>query len=331
MEEPLVSICCITYNHENYIQQALDGFIMQKTNFPFEVLINDDASTDNTANIIRDYEKKYPNIIKPIYQTENQFSKDISIFAIYTFPRIKGKYVALCEGDDYWTDPLKLQKQVDFLDTHLECSICFHPVKVICAEEPKLNEIFPSHKFRFNKTVLSINDLVKHNFIQTNSVMYRWMFNSENIQEIFPRNILPEDWYFHLIHAEKGLIGYIDEVMSVYRKHSGSIWWDNSHKKLEQYKRYGSKMLNFYMCIDKHLNYKYTKVITQNASMLFCEMIKVFNKNTENEQLEKLKNKYKKYYFIALFINHTKTIKRIISAPERYIRKKIRFLFHRNQ
>lgn len=111
----LVSISCITYNHEPYIRECLDGFIMQKTDFAFEVLIHDDASTDKTADIIREYEAKFPNLIKPIYQTENQFSKKVgSINAKFNYPRAKGKYIALCEGDDYWTDPLKLQKQVDF-------------------------------------------------------------------------------------------------------------------------------------------------------------------------------------------------------------------------
>ena len=87
---------------------------MQKTDFPFEILIHDDASTDGTADIIREYEAKYPDIIKPIYQTENQYSKGIKVSQVYQFPRAKGKYIALCEGDDYWTDPYKLQKQVDF-------------------------------------------------------------------------------------------------------------------------------------------------------------------------------------------------------------------------
>ena len=116
---PMVSICCITYNHENYIKKALDGFLMQKTNFAFEILINDDASTDGTTNIIRSYESKYPDMIKPIYQIENQYSKGIrSIYGFFNFPRAKGKYIAMCEGDDYWIDPNKLQTQVDFLENN---------------------------------------------------------------------------------------------------------------------------------------------------------------------------------------------------------------------
>lgn len=120
MKIPLVSICTITYNHSQYIRECLDGFLMQKTNFAFEVLIHDDASTDGTEEIIREYEAKYPEIIKPIYEKENQWVKGRRGSNVFNFPRARGKYIALCEGDDYWTDPLKLQKQVDFLEGNPE-------------------------------------------------------------------------------------------------------------------------------------------------------------------------------------------------------------------
>lgn len=125
-ETPLVSVRCITYNHEPYIAQAIDGFLMQKTNFPFEVVIHDDASTDKTADIIREYEKKYPLIIKPIYQTENQYSKGNGAVTKVVNTKLKGKYIAFCEGDDYWIDENKLQVQFDFMEYHPECSLCVH-------------------------------------------------------------------------------------------------------------------------------------------------------------------------------------------------------------
>ena len=131
MNKPLVSICCLTYNHEPYIKECIEGFLMQKTNFSFEVLIHDDASIDNTANIIRSYEKKYPDIIKPIYQTENQFSKGVRVTLVFQFPRAQGKYIALCEGDDYWIDPYKLQKQVDFLESNPEIVMTFGNAYII--------------------------------------------------------------------------------------------------------------------------------------------------------------------------------------------------------
>lgn len=114
----MVSIMCITYNHEPYIRQCLEGFVMQKTNFRFEAIVHDDASTDGTAAIIREYAEKYPDIIKPIYETENQYSKHDGSLRRIMDEACKGKYIALCEGDDYWTDPQKLQIQVDFMENH---------------------------------------------------------------------------------------------------------------------------------------------------------------------------------------------------------------------
>ena len=105
---PLVSICSITYNHAPYIRQCLDGFLMQKTNFKYEIIIHDDASTDGTAEIIKEYAERYPDLITPVFQTENQYSKGLrGFFAKFVFPHAKGKYIALCEGDDYWIDPYK--------------------------------------------------------------------------------------------------------------------------------------------------------------------------------------------------------------------------------
>lgn len=113
-DHPLVSISCITYNHAPYIRECLDGFLMQKTAFAYEVLIHDDASTDGTEEIIREYEAKYPEKIKPLYEKENQWVKVRRGSAVFNFPRVRGKYIALCEGDDYYAGPAKLNKQVGF-------------------------------------------------------------------------------------------------------------------------------------------------------------------------------------------------------------------------
>jgi len=123
---PIVSVACITYNHAKYIREAIESFLMQKTNFSYEILIHDDASTDGTDQIIKEYELKYPNLIFPTYQSENQFSKGVRrILATFVFPKCRGKYIALCEGDDYWTDPLKLQKQCEYLETNPEFGLVF--------------------------------------------------------------------------------------------------------------------------------------------------------------------------------------------------------------
>ncbi len=127
MNTPLVSICCITYNHAQFIRKCLDGFLMQQTDFPIEILIHDDCSTDGTTEIICEYEAKYPDLIFPLYEEENQYQQGKAAeIDFYNYRRARGKYIAYCEGDDYWTDPLKLQKQVDFMEANPEYSVCFH-------------------------------------------------------------------------------------------------------------------------------------------------------------------------------------------------------------
>lgn len=150
--QPIVSICSITYNHEPYIRQCLDGFLMQQTNFAFEIIINDDCSTDGTTDIIREYSEKYPDVIKPIFHEENQYQKGIrGMFAKFVFPKAQGKYIALCEGDDYWTDPLKLQKQVDFLEMHPDYGVVYTDFNMYYQNQGILHEsVFKTlpHKFR---------------------------------------------------------------------------------------------------------------------------------------------------------------------------------------
>lgn len=125
IEQPLVSILCDAYNHEKFIKEALDGFLNQKTTFPFEIIVHDDASTDKTPAILKEYAEKYPLIVKCILQKENQYSKKINFWSDITFPMAKGKYIALCEGDDYWIDEFKLQKQVDFLENNSDYVIAW--------------------------------------------------------------------------------------------------------------------------------------------------------------------------------------------------------------
>lgn len=259
---PKLSVLCLAFNHVHFIRQTLDGFVMQQTNFPFEVLIHDDASIDGTAEIIREYEAKYPEIIKPIYQTENQWSKGVPVSKKFQFSRVQGQYVAMCEGDDYWTDPLKLQKQVDFLDAHPDYSVCFHPVEVHWEDEPSKDDLFPTPEWRYNKTTLTADDLVKHNFMQTNSVMYRWVFPELESVENFPDGILPGDWFLHLMHAKHGKIGFLPDVMAVYRRHNGGIW--QNHPLL----RYCDKHLLFFDAVDILFDGKYHEILTKQKEGL---------------------------------------------------------------
>jgi glycosyltransferase involved in cell wall biosynthesis len=191
---------------------------MQKTNFQIEALIHDDASTDDTADIIREYEKKYPEIIKPIYQTENQCSKSVNV-SQYNFSRAQGKYIALCEGDDYWTDPYKLQKQVDFLEEHEDFSICFHPVKVFNQNESVLIDDYIT---RSVPDLTTIYDLASGNYIHTASVVFR---KKQKVLDLLVEIKGPiGDYPLHMFNAQYGKIKKLPDIMSVYRIHDKGIW-----------------------------------------------------------------------------------------------------------
>ena len=167
MNDVLVSVCVLSYNHEKYLRQCLDGILMQETSFPFEVRVHDDASKDKSQNIIKEYQERHPSIIKPVLQSENQYSKGGGILNRFLIPLCEGKYIALCEGDDYWTDPLKLQKQVDFLENHEDYSMCFHKVEILSDEREK--GLFS--QLRAGK--YSARDIYNDWIVPTCSVLYR--------------------------------------------------------------------------------------------------------------------------------------------------------------
>jgi glycosyltransferase involved in cell wall biosynthesis len=185
---------------------------MQKCNFPFEMLIHDDASTDGTADIIREYETKYPDIIKPIYQTENQYSKGIGVSRIYQFPRAKGKYIALCEGDDYWTDPYKLQKQVDFLEANPEYSLLFTNRKEYYMKTNKTSVYYSSKKTYYTKDILS-------NIIPgTQTMVFRlkeWMC-FKDLHHKYSQSVNGDRLIPYLLSL-KGKIGCLPDITAVYR------------------------------------------------------------------------------------------------------------------
>lgn len=217
---PLVIIRCIAFNHEPYIRQCLDGFVMQKTTFPFYAVVHDDASTDGTANIVREYAENYPDIIHPIFETENQYSKhDGSLRRIMDDASKEAKYIAICEGDDYWMDPLKLQKQVDFLETHEDFSICFHEAKVFCQAEAR----FIEDDIRSVPSETDIMELARGNYIHTMTVVYR---NNPLVLEEKRKvgRVAAGDYVLHMLNAKYGKIKKLPDCMAVYRLNNESIW-----------------------------------------------------------------------------------------------------------
>ena len=206
-----VSICCITYNHQDFISYAIDSFLTQKSNFAFEILIDDDCSTDNTQNIINSYQKKYPNLIKANLREKNIGAINNSISNIN---RAKGKYIALCEGDDYWIDDNKLQIQVDFLNKNIEYSGFGHNSKVIYPNNK-------SHNLKTNiKEDLILDDILHYHQFQTASFVFRTYIMKKNP---LPLDIFSGDKAIFYISTIYGKIKYIDKPMSIYRKHNNGI------------------------------------------------------------------------------------------------------------
>lgn len=249
MDSPLVSICCITYNHGPYIRDCLEGFVMQQTKFPFEVLIHDDASTDNTADIIREYEAKYPEIVRPIYQTENQYSKGVRINLVYNFPRARGKYIAICEGDDFWCDPHKLQIQFDFMETHPDYSACFCGNYILEEFERRITPVgFPDSDFPTDPRDAQRKILLLDHQLTTAASFFRTdAFKKLQSALAIDTEGAPMgdlQLFFHLAGA--GKIKYIPRRMLIYRRHCGSAMsYDNYQKYIsvsEQCRDYIVKM-----------------------------------------------------------------------------------------
>ncbi len=218
----LVTIRCITYNHEKYLADALEGFVMQKTNFPFVAIVHDDASTDGTAAILRQYAEKYPDIIHPIYETENQYSKhDGSIERIMdeAIAATGAKYIAICEGDDYWTDPLKLQKQVDFLESHPDYSVCFcRCMLCLWKENKKMVRDTACDKWLKPNDVgvdISLSMFFKSWITQPLTMMWRASMYDVNWAKN-PKYSSFRDTYmiYHLLRAGKGYL--MNSVIGVY-------------------------------------------------------------------------------------------------------------------
>lgn len=232
--KPLVSVCCLAYNHAPYIRDCLEGFVMQRTDFPFEVLIHDDASTDGTADIIREYEAKYPEIIKPIYQSENQYSRGVNV-GFKTLDLVQGKYIAFCEGDDFWCDPLKLQKQVECFRRFDNVGLVFHRVRVVRGNKVKHNVIMfdglPWHK-DFWKDICE-----GRAFLHTSSAMI--LASTLKYREGLPHLPTGDTAVFLWGCLENSAV-FINEEMSVYRICQQSA---THHKTLAQKWKYLSSLI----------------------------------------------------------------------------------------
>lgn len=269
MNNIVVSVCMITYNHEIFIREAIEGILMQKTDFPIELIIGEDCSTDNTRNIVLEYASKYPNIIRPLLPDSNLgMMKNF----IVTMQAALGKYIALCEGDDYWTDPYKLQKQVDFLEANEEYSICFHPVKVLNENERELVDDFITREVAETTTIL---DLAEGNYMHTPSVVFRR--NQEVFDTLNSMGALPAgDYVLHMLNSKYGMIKKLPEIMGVYRVHDGGVWSDKAYEFRVR------KTIETYEKIKKHFNSQIENLLQHKIESCYFDMLKSNVNKKEN-------------------------------------------------
>lgn len=293
-----VSIICNTFNHDKYIKQALESFLMQLVNFNYEILVHDDASTDDTTKILREYEIKYPDLIKVIYQSENQYSKGISVNQ-YNTSRSIGEYIAICEGDDYWLDPYKLQKQVDYLDQNPKCLLVVHG-----SMRRNVNNPFAKRKWVFtNKSrILSSEEIIENRAIIAahNSFMYR------NLEHFFPDffNVLGVwDITRMLYFSTHGYVYYMSEIMSIYHVGIPGSW--NERVRLNEVKlvKHYEKEIDFYNRLNIYTDYTYDKSIKKVILELDYQRLNL-TRDYQGIENEKFSNHIEKrsYYDTLLFI-----------------------------
>ena len=215
---PDIGIAMLTYNHGKYIKQALESIVMQETNYSYKIILADDFSTDNTREILLDFQQKYPERIKLILQDENigASKNNLDLHA-----NLEGKYIAALEGDDYWTDPLKLQKQVDFLEENPDCNLCYHRVMIYDVEAKVfMDDDINSSKILQKKEIEYLAEF--GNLMHTPSVLYRNNIDMKKNSSLF--NYSAGDYVLWFLNAEKGTLAYLPDIMAVYRMSHSSAW-----------------------------------------------------------------------------------------------------------
>ena len=221
---PLVSIICHTYNHAPYIAQALDSFLMQRVAFRYEIIVHDDASTDGTADIVRRYSEQHPGVVVPILQQENQYSRGRRAFS-FTLPRARGRYIALCEGDDYWQDPDKLAQQVAFLDAHPDYVVCYHDACVIDDQ----GALRPSKQKASDRRDYSAAQLKRGAWMLTLTMCFRNVLGEVPEEQNL---IVNADRFLASRLGFHGKGKYLAHIKpAVYRVHEGGVWSARSHQQ----------------------------------------------------------------------------------------------------
>lgn len=313
-DEVMVSILVAVYNHEKYLDECLNSIVNQKTNFKYEVLVHDDCSTDNSKTIIEEYYKKYPYIIIPFYEEENQYSKGVKINIDILIPNIKGKYFCFCEGDDFWVDENKLQKQFDFLENNKEYKFCVHNSIKVNKESKKIGKI---------NTLKDGGDLTCEDFIvgggafvATNS-MFSYSSLAKNLPEYF--NIMSLDYFWQIYLSSCGKTYCFKDYMSAYRISTENSWSKRMESNKSKYIQHKEKVIKMLEKINCSLDYKYDEqfkyiILKDQFSILKLQReYKKMRKEPYKDIWKKQSIKKKvKYYFDAHFPKIYGIIKKLL-------------------
>ncbi len=283
-KEYLVDVIMLVYNHENYLKQAIEGVVLQKTNFPFRLLIGEDCSKDNSREIVKKYAAQYPDIIQPLLHEKNLGTTGNSM---YIYQLLEAKYIALCEGDDFWTDDTKLQRQVDFMEANPEFSMCFTDVDILNetgTEQPYPYDVVP-------RDTLTIDDfiLTRKVFAPTVTLLFRNIL--PKMYPDFYLNGLSGDIAMHFLLTDKGPAKYLKGKTAVYRQNMGGVT-----KSKEHLKNADKKLFEMYEEANKYFEFKYDKTFRQKLSDMSKERLIYGSKNLKGgERLGHIMRSYKKY------------------------------------
>lgn len=265
--KPKVSILCITYNHVDYIEKAIEGFLMQKTDFPYEIIIHDDASTDGTTEIVKKYESKYNNI-RLICQDENKYSKGVKIFGEILLPLSQAEYIAICEGDDFWTDENKLQIQANILDRHQDCTMCYHLTDELCVTDNSLRKGAPylwTGKYsinRFNR---------RRTIIMTCSLFARRAALAPLPNYYFNSAVGDLPLQLHLLSKGKGY--YLNKNMATHLYMTPGSWSErHTNQDKKAYVSRTVERIAMFQKFDEDTGYKYHKVAQAEISRRLYNM-----------------------------------------------------------
>lgn len=282
--QPILAIRCLTYNHGKYIRQCLEGFVMQKTTFPFIAIVHDDASTDSTPEIIKEYEKKYPNIIKPIYEVENQYSKNNGSIdkCLGEATPESVKYIAICEGDDYWTDSKKLQRQIDFLEKHREY-IAVTENAIVHYQSTNKKKLFNTRE----TSDVTLKEIITKRVFPTASVVYRSEVQTDYLNTC--KNGVDTLLWAYL--AKKGKIRYFDRVTSVYNRGTqGVVLGTDPYNWLLKCEQWNNELAK--LCVDDINSYFFRKRIRRECIIQFLRCLKTMKINRSTLKIISMFAKY---------------------------------------